>query len=196
VSVDDILDSFSTEVDEEASDENPYEQKEARCKVVAASPTLSPVTVGFGPSAVTLHRVTLDPGSQVITVRLSVYNRIGTNAGIEEDAGITMRGAHGHTRKLLGLVPRLPISFHGLTYYVQAFIIDDRVDPKPPFGLLLGQPFLELARAETFWTDNGDQWTRFRSQQDRDVCLKIKTVDARDKDNQYNLSSFRQARAR
>ncbi|KAJ3203864.1 hypothetical protein HDU67_009895 [Dinochytrium kinnereticum] len=134
------------EVDEEASDENPYEQKEARSKVVAASPTLLPVTVGFGPSAVTLHRVTLDPGSQVITVRHSVYNRIGTNAGIEEDAGITMRGAHSHIRKLLGLVPRLPISFHGLTYYVQAFIIVDRVDPKPP----LGHPFLELARAETF----------------------------------------------
>ncbi|KAJ3201109.1 hypothetical protein HDU67_001550, partial [Dinochytrium kinnereticum] len=129
-----------------------------------------------------LTRTSHQSKTTLVTVRLSVYNRIGTNAGIEEDAGITIRGAHGHTRKLLGLVPRLPISFHGLTYYVQAFIIDDRIDPKPPFGLLLGQPFLELARAETFWTDNGDQWTRFRSQQNRDVCLKIKTVDARDKD--------------
>ncbi|KAI8843031.1 hypothetical protein BC829DRAFT_420208 [Chytridium lagenaria] len=72
---------------------------------------------------------------------------------------------------------RLPVGIFGFTYFVQAFIIDDRIDPKPPFGLLLGQPFLDLARAETSWSENGDQWTRFRSQQDPKLTLKAKTVD-------------------
>ncbi|KAI8835286.1 hypothetical protein BC829DRAFT_422043 [Chytridium lagenaria] len=42
-----------------------------------------------------------------------------------------------------------------------SFIIDDTVDPKPPFGLLLGQPFIDLAGAKTVWTEVGNQWTRF-----------------------------------
>ncbi|KAI8847296.1 hypothetical protein BC829DRAFT_418566 [Chytridium lagenaria] len=196
VSVDDVL-SFSTELAEEDGGEfgRPEHNYETRCKVVCASPSVPHVKVGLGPDAVYLEKVTLDGGSQVITVRLSIYERVAATAGIEEGASISMRGAHGHTRKLVGLVPRLPVGIFGFTYFVQAFIIDDRIDPKPPFGLLLGQPFLDLARAETSWSENGDQWTRFRSQQDPKLALKAKTVDVRDKDNQYNMSSFRQARA-
>ncbi|KAI8839597.1 hypothetical protein BC829DRAFT_421026 [Chytridium lagenaria] len=178
VSVDDVL-SFSTELAEEDGGEfgRPEHNYETRCKVVCASPSVPHVKVGLGPDAVYLEKVTLDGGSQVITVRLSIYERVAATAGIEEGASISMRGAHGHTRKLVGLVPRLPVGIFGFTYFVQAFIIDDRIDPKPPFGLLLGQPFLDLARAETSWSENGDQWTRFRSQQDPKLALKAKTVD-------------------
>ncbi|KAJ3199718.1 hypothetical protein HDU67_002603, partial [Dinochytrium kinnereticum] len=164
IGVDDILDSFSQGIEDPKAVEveDSVGTYEARCKVVAASPSLAEVTVGKGPGAVTLQKVTLDGGSQVITVKLSVYEQIGAMAGIEEGSSISMRGAHGHTRKLVGLVPRLPINVYGLSYYVQAFIIDDRIEPRPPFSLLLGQPFLDLARADTFWSENGDQWTRFR----------------------------------
>ncbi|KAI8853168.1 hypothetical protein BC829DRAFT_440175 [Chytridium lagenaria] len=195
VSADDVLDSFSADIADDVSEAETLAPEEARCKVVAASPSLYDVKLGLGKNTVVLNKVTIDGGSQVITVRLSVYKKIGASAGIEEGASINMRGAHGHTRKLVGLVPRLPVTIFGLTYFVQAFIIDDTVDPKPPFGLLLGQPFIDLARAETVWTEEGDQWTRFRSQQDRNVILKVKTVDSRDRDNQYSMSSFRQARA-
>ncbi|KAI8842957.1 hypothetical protein BC829DRAFT_420238 [Chytridium lagenaria] len=170
VSADDVLDSFSADIADDLSEAETLAPEEARCKVVAASPALYDVKLGLGKHVVTLSKVTIDGGSQVITVRLSVYKKIGASAGIEEGASINMRGAH-------------------------AFIIDDTVDPKPPFGLLLGQPFIDLARAETVWTDEGDQWTRFRSRQDRNVILKVKTVDSRDRDNQYSMSSFRQARA-
>ncbi|KAI8835285.1 hypothetical protein BC829DRAFT_422042 [Chytridium lagenaria] len=98
--------------------------------------------------------------------KLSVYKKIGASVRIEEGASINMRGAPGHTRKLVGLVPRLPVKIFGLTFCIQAFIIDDTVDPKPPFGLLLGQPFIDLAGAKTVWTEVGNQWTRFPSQQD------------------------------
>ncbi|KAI8834290.1 hypothetical protein BC829DRAFT_422304 [Chytridium lagenaria] len=129
VSVDDVL-SFSTELAEEDGGEfgRPEHNYETRCKVVCASPR--------GLSG----KVTLDGGSQVITVRLSIYERVAATAGIEEGASISMRGAHGHTRKLVGLVPRLPVGIFGFTYFVQAFIIDDRIDPKPPFGLLWANP--------------------------------------------------------
>ncbi|KAJ3201110.1 hypothetical protein HDU67_001551 [Dinochytrium kinnereticum] len=115
VSVDNILDSFSTEVDDEIPDEHPDEQREARCKVVAASPTLSPVTIGFGPGAVTLHKVTLDPGSQVLPdrkdcictlVRQAMFSGRKRKEGVLQNSG----GLPQTSTTLLKEVPKGTIS--------------------------------------------------------------------------------------
>ncbi|KAJ3289964.1 hypothetical protein HDU76_007453, partial [Blyttiomyces sp. JEL0837] len=166
-----------------------------KCKVIATCPRVQDVEVGFGDEAEELSNVLLDCGSQIVTIALSVWNKVASSAGVEEGATISMRGAHGHSRRLYGLVPRLPVTVMGLRYYIQAFIVDDiNLDVKPPYLMLLGQPFLEVARAENFWTRDGDMYTRLTSQTDLSVTIKFKTVDCKHPDNQHNLSGFVLAR--
>ncbi|KAJ3193286.1 hypothetical protein HDU67_005185, partial [Dinochytrium kinnereticum] len=58
IGVDDILDSFSQGIEDPKAVEveDSVRTYEARCKVVAASPSLAEVTVGKGPGAVTLQK--------------------------------------------------------------------------------------------------------------------------------------------
>ncbi|KAI8829081.1 hypothetical protein BC829DRAFT_424072 [Chytridium lagenaria] len=142
--------AVSTNIADDVSKADTLVTEEARCKVVAASPSL-----------------------------LSVYKKIGASVRIEEGASINMRGAPGHTRKLVGLVPRNPVKIFGLTFFIQAFIIDYTVDPKPPFGLLLGQPFIDLAGCQNGVDRSRQSMERFPTQQDRNVILNVETVDSR-----------------
>ncbi|KAJ3315224.1 hypothetical protein HDU76_002231, partial [Blyttiomyces sp. JEL0837] len=166
-----------------------------KCKVIATCPRVQDVEVGLGPETQDLSNVLLDSGSQINTVGLSVYSKVAASAGLEEGSTISMRGAHGHSRRLYGLVPRLPVTVMGLQYFIQAFIVDDiNLEVKPPYLMLLGQPFLEVARADRVWTRDGDMYTRLTSQTDSRVTIKFKTVDHRHPDNQINLSGFVLAR--
>jgi Aspartyl protease len=96
---------------------------------------------------------TIDNGSQVISMHARVWRELGV--GRRSDHVMSMESANQTRDETLGLLPHLKVNIGGLDFYLQVQVIENA-----SFDLLLGRPFLVLARSLTKdYADGGQDIT-------------------------------------
>lgn len=107
----------------------------------------------------------LDSGSSIVGIHETIVQRLGLP--YDRNARLTMEDANGGDASTLGLCRELPIQVGGLTFHVQAHVVNPA-----PYQLLLGRPFEYVAGLELL----GQEATLvLHSQEDDSVTAVVST---------------------
>ena len=93
--------------------------------------------------------VTVDDGSQIISIRQDVWEQIGLP--IRLDRIMVMESANKTKDKTMGLLQDLKIGIGGYDFYLQVQVVKDA-----PYEMLLGRPFFTLTQATHKHFNNGE----------------------------------------
>ncbi|ORY34134.1 hypothetical protein BCR33DRAFT_743660 [Rhizoclosmatium globosum] len=184
------IEVLANELDEGDTDDEDGVSKDnrVRCLVIATSPRCIVLLGGR-----ILVSAVLDTGSQICTIARSILDKIADLCGVHDASTVNMRSAHGDVRQLAGLAV-IPVHLHGFVYHVQCWIVDDTAKGvKCPYQMLLGQPFIQLARMHMWCEESGDMWAKVFCPT-TDAVLRFKIADRLHPDNQYSLQGFRLSR--
>ncbi|KZV86747.1 hypothetical protein EXIGLDRAFT_575788, partial [Exidia glandulosa HHB12029] len=83
----------------------------------------------------------IDNGSQIVVISQRFWEAV--RQPLDNKLKTSMTAANGSTGSTMGVCVNLPVNIAGITFYVQAHVVEEA-----PFSLLLGRPFLVLAAAE------------------------------------------------
>lgn len=117
--------------------------------VVVADHKVDLRTITVGIPGVEEVEAVLDEGCQIIAVSKKVWEKSGLP--LRSDHVMSMESANAQTNDTLGLLPDLPVTIGGHTFYVQCQVIDNA-----PYQMLMGRPFMTFTQASTRHFLNGD----------------------------------------
>ncbi|EJD34527.1 hypothetical protein AURDEDRAFT_47730, partial [Auricularia subglabra TFB-10046 SS5] len=90
----------------------------------------------------------LDGGAQIVIVSKRLWQETGQ--ALDESRQLTLEAANNTKNRTVGLLANLPVIVGGITFYLQAYVVEDA-----PFDLLLGRPFYGLACANETSDESG-----------------------------------------